>query len=50
MPDCITAIFKNQITPVYFAAGMKFNKASLMQVAHVVADVDLDPHIVDVVR
>jgi len=37
------------LVSVYFAAGMKFNKASLMQVAHVVADVDLDPHIVDVV-
>ena len=31
---------------VYFAAGMKFNKASLAQVAHVVADVELDPHII----
>ena len=34
---------------VYFSAGMKFNKASLKQVAHVVADVELDPHIIDVV-
>jgi hypothetical protein len=25
---------------------MKFNKASLKQVAHVVADVELDPHII----
>ena len=37
------------LVAVYFAAGMKFNKASLKQVAHVVADVELDPHIVDVV-
>ena len=37
------------LVSVYFAAGMKFNKASLKQVAHVVADVELDPHIVDVV-
>ena len=37
------------LVSVYFAAGMKFNKASLRQVAHVVADVELDPHIIDVV-
>ena len=37
------------LVSVYFAAGMKFNKSSLRQVAHVVADVELDPHIVDVV-
>ena len=37
------------LVSVYFAAGMKFNKASLKQVAHVVADVELDSHIIDVV-
>ena len=37
------------LVSVYFAAGMKFNKASLKQVAHVVADVELDSHIIDLV-